>query len=290
MTSTRKCAERSAQAAVHRWLCWRLRRVRMACLPSRQLMPERFNHAATNGQPSRLITGVVHAVPLVLEVRTLGVEQFAPPLASLSTHLSRQPGELGNHVVSPTGLVSENDPQACILCMAHDRLLAVVCRHRGAEMLAGVSMVNDLRGVLVDGPVEVAPVFLGPIGQRYHLQVWPYGKNRSQLCIKLFRQRLLLGLWRSPVPHGVESLGVLVIERDGAAPHLPVACGATELLGQSLLLGGLTFGLGLALGILVRDHHAIQGHGDHRRLGWNDFLLPKRILPELAVTFPDSAQ
>src|SRR6266849_3284531 len=100
MTSTRKCAERSAQAAVHRWLCWRLRMVRMACLPSRQLIPERFNlcvasvlHAATNGKPSRLITGIVHAVPLVLAVRARGVEQFATPLASLSTHLSRQPGE-----------------------------------------------------------------------------------------------------------------------------------------------------------------------------------------------------
>src|SRR5262249_23895393 len=38
MTSTRKCAERSAHAAVHRWLCWRLRMVSMACMPSRQLM------------------------------------------------------------------------------------------------------------------------------------------------------------------------------------------------------------------------------------------------------------
>src|SRR6266446_8822515 len=25
--------------------------------------------------------------------------------------------------------------------------------------------------------------------------------------------------------------------------------------------------------LVIRDHHTIQGHGDHRRLGWNDFLL-----------------
>ena len=72
--------------------------VRMACWPSRQLMPgafqplwgerlaRRFDHAAPHGKPSRLITGVVHTVPLVLEVRALGVEQFAPLLASLPTH------------------------------------------------------------------------------------------------------------------------------------------------------------------------------------------------------------
>src|SRR5262249_20885278 len=132
-------------------------------------LARRFDHAAANGQPSRLITGVVHAVPLVLEVRALGVEQFAKPLASLATHLARQPGELGNHVVSPTRLVAENDPQAFILGTARDRLLTVGHRHRGTEMLAGVAVINDLRGVLVDRPLEVAPVFLGPIGQRYHL-------------------------------------------------------------------------------------------------------------------------
>lgn len=152
-----------------------------------------------------------------------------------------------------------------------------------------MSVVNALRGVLVDRSVAGAPVFLGPIGQRYHLHVWPSGQNRRQLCLQLGRQRLLLGLWRSPVPHGVESLGVLVIERDGAAAHLPVACGATALLGSSLLLGSLTLGLGLALGLLVRDHHAIQGHGDHRRLGWNNFLRPQRVLPALTGAFPDSA-
>src|SRR5262249_23973953 len=181
-------------------------------------------------------------------------------------------------------------PQAFILCTARDRLLAVVRRHRGAEMLAGVSVVHALRGVLVDRPLEVAPVFLGPIGQRYHLQVWPYSQHRRQLGIQLCRQCLLLGLWRSPVLHGVESLGVLVIECDCAAAHLSVAGGATKLLGPSLPLGGLTLGLGLALGILVRDHHAIQGYGDYRRLGWHDFLLPQRLLPALAVAFPDSAQ
>src|SRR5215468_10398657 len=91
-------------------------------------LARRFDHAAPNGKPSRLITGVVHAVPLVLEVHALGVEQFATSLASLATHLSRQPGKLGDHVVRPTRVVSEHDPQAFILCTARDRLLAVVRR------------------------------------------------------------------------------------------------------------------------------------------------------------------
>src|SRR5262249_14014945 len=67
-------------------------------------LARRFDHAAPNGKPSPLITGVVHTVPLVLEVCALGVKQFATPLASLSTHFSRQPGELGNHGVSPTSV------------------------------------------------------------------------------------------------------------------------------------------------------------------------------------------
>src|SRR6266852_928469 len=214
-------------------------------------LARRFDQATANGKPPRLIIGVVQAIPLVLEVRQLGVEQCAPPLVKLATHLTHQPGHRGDHVVSTAGLVAEQDTQAFVLGASLDTLLAVIRHHGSPEMLARMPVVDDLRGVLVDRLVEVAPVFLGPIGQRDHLQVWPYGKKSSQLGIQLCRQRLLLGLWRSPVAHRVESLGVLVKERHGATAHFPVACGATELLGQSLLLGGLTGGLGGALGILV---------------------------------------
>ncbi len=181
---------------------------------------------------------------MVLEGREFGVEQFAPPLVLLATRLSSQPRERGDHVVRTAGLVSEYNPQACILGASRDALLAVVRRHRSAKMLAGMPMVDDLRGLVVDRPLAVAPVFLGPIGKGYHRHIWPHGKNRRQFRIELFGSRLLLILWRSPVAHRVESIGVLVIERHGATAHFPVACRATALLGQSLLLGGLTCGLG----------------------------------------------
>src|SRR5262249_56267197 len=42
-------------------------------------LARRFDHAAPNGQPSRLITGVVHAVPLVLQLRALGLAHFSTP-------------------------------------------------------------------------------------------------------------------------------------------------------------------------------------------------------------------
>ena len=69
-------------------------------------LARRFDHTAANGQPARLLIGIVHAVSLVLEVCALGVEQFAMPLASLPTHLANQPGERGDHLVSTAGLVS----------------------------------------------------------------------------------------------------------------------------------------------------------------------------------------
>src|SRR5712692_8810293 len=190
-------------------------------------LARRFDQATANGKPPRLIIGVVQAVPLVLEVRQLGVEQFAPPLVQLATHLTRQPGYRGDHVVRTAGLVAEQDTQAFVLGAALDTLLAVIRRHGSAEMLARVPVVDDLRGVLVDRLVEVAPIFLGPIGQRDYLHIWPYGKNRRQFRIELCGQRLLLILWCSPVAHRVESLGVLVKERHGATAHFPVACWAT---------------------------------------------------------------
>src|SRR5712691_13345226 len=88
------------------------------------------------------------------------------------------------------------------------------------------------------------------------LSAWPQSWRRA-FCIKLCGQRLLLRLWRAPVVHGVEPIGLFVIERDSATAYFPVPCGATELLGQSLLLGGLPCGLGLALRILVGHHHPI---------------------------------
>src|SRR6266446_7013298 len=54
----------------------------------RERLARCFDHPTTNGQPSRMITGIVHALPLVLEVREFGVEQFATLLVLLATHLA----------------------------------------------------------------------------------------------------------------------------------------------------------------------------------------------------------
>src|SRR5215217_9429974 len=110
-----------------------------------------------------------------------------------------------------------------MLGASRDTLLAVVRRHGSAQMLAGVPMVDDLRGLVVDRPLEVAPVFLGAIRKCYDLQSGPYSQHRRQLRIELGGQRLLLILWRSPVAHRVELLGVCVKERHGATPHFPGA-------------------------------------------------------------------
>src|SRR5712691_1857451 len=126
-------------------------------------LARRFDHPAANGQPSRLIIGIVQALPLVRKVREFSVEQFATPLVLLATHLSRQPRDLGDHVVSTVGLVSKHNPQACILGASRNALLAVVRRQGRSQMLAGVPMVDDLRSLVVDRPLEVAPVFLRPI-------------------------------------------------------------------------------------------------------------------------------
>src|SRR6266516_2940332 len=101
---------------------------------------------------------------------------------------------------------------------------------------------------------------------------------------------MLLILWRSPVAHRVELLGVSVKERHGATAYFAVACRATALLRQALFFGGFTCGLGEALGILVGYHHTIQGHGHHCRLGCHHFLLSQCALPELAMAFPHGAQ
>jgi energy-coupling factor transporter ATP-binding protein EcfA2 len=152
----------------------------------RERLARRFDHPTTNGQPSRLITGIVHALPLVFEVRKFGVEQCATPLVLLATPLASQSRELGDHVVSTAGLVPEYNPQAFILGASLDALLAIVRCHGSAKMLAGMPMVDDFRGLVVDRPLEVAPVFLCTIGKRYHRQIWPHGKNRSPFRIELF--------------------------------------------------------------------------------------------------------
>src|SRR6266704_499650 len=92
----------------------------------RERLARRFDHPATNGQPARLILGIVQALPLVRKVREFGVEQFATPLVLLATRLASQPRERSDHVVSTAGLVAQYNPQAFILGASRDALLAVV--------------------------------------------------------------------------------------------------------------------------------------------------------------------
>ena len=70
-------------------------------------LARRFDYPTANGQPSRLILGIVQALPLVRKIREFGVEQFAPLLVLLATHLASQPRERGDHVVSTAGLVAQ---------------------------------------------------------------------------------------------------------------------------------------------------------------------------------------
>jgi len=92
----------------------------------RQRLARRFNHPTANGQALRLITGVVHAVALILKVGELGDEQFAAPFEPLATHLSHQSAEFSDGLGNTAGLVSHNDTQAFVLGTPFDTLVAVV--------------------------------------------------------------------------------------------------------------------------------------------------------------------
>jgi hypothetical protein len=55
-------------------------------------------------------------------------------------------------------------------------------------MVAGVPVIDNPGRVRVEWMVEVAPVFLGPIGNGNHLSVGPHGQDRLEFCIELIGQ------------------------------------------------------------------------------------------------------
>src|ERR671915_95230 len=99
----------------------------MACLPPRQLIPERFK---------RWVANVLQA-------------------ASTTPEPMGQPTQLRDHLINPTDLVPKHDPKTGVLSPTFNVLVPVIRRHRLAQMLAGMTVIHDARGVVIERAVEV---------------------------------------------------------------------------------------------------------------------------------------
>jgi hypothetical protein len=135
----------------------------------REGLASHFNASRAHRKPTGLLGGVIHPIALVLEVRELATQALATRFATLATQLASQPTQLCDSLVNPSGLIAHDAPQPGVCGASLDTLVPVIGCHGSAQMIAGMSMIDDPGRLRVEGTVEGAPVFLGPIGDRHDL-------------------------------------------------------------------------------------------------------------------------